>query len=88
MRFYNEGIMSDYDIAIILEDVNDKFTAILEGQQAMAHLPGAVAKLQDDMTEVKADVKVIKLAVKDQTKDHKTLVERVAKHWNKPPNDD
>ncbi len=80
--------MSDYDIAIILEDVNDKFSAILEGQQAMAHLPRQVDEIDARLQRVESDVKVIKLAVKDQTKDHKTLVERVAEHWNKPPNDD
>ena len=46
---------------VLLEDVDDKFKAILEGQSAMASVPGNIRTLMDDMVEVKADIKAIKL---------------------------
>jgi hypothetical protein len=58
--------MSDKD-GTLLEDIDHKLSAVLEGQAAIAHLPGAVAKLQDDMTEVNADIKTIKAVVTDQS---------------------
>ena len=66
-RAHNSMPMSDYDIAIILEDVNHKFDVIVEGQQAMAHIPAAVAKLQEDMTEVRGDIRAIKAVAKDHS---------------------
>lgn len=69
----------------LLEDINHKFDAIMEGQQAMAHLPKKVDQIDDRLQRVESDVTVIKLAVKDQSKDHKDLVKRVSGRWNKRP---
>jgi uncharacterized protein YoxC len=61
--------MSDHD-SVLLEDINHKFDAIMEGQAAMTHLPAAVAKLHEDMNEVKTDIKAIKAVLKDHSKLH------------------
>jgi len=70
--------MSD-NFQILLEDINHKFDVILEGQVAMAHIPGDVAELKADMKDVKADIKIIKLAYNEQSKDHQHLAKRVTK---------
>ncbi len=69
----------------LLEEIRDDVKTVLEGQASLAHVPVAITRLQDDMTTVKADIKTIKLAVKDQCKDHKDLVKRVSERWNKRP---
>ena len=54
--------MSDHD-GILLEDMNHKLDAILEGQAAMGGVPGDITQLKDDMFEVKGDIKAIKAIV-------------------------
>ncbi len=54
--------MSDYD-GILLEDIDHKLDAILEGQAAMASVPGDIAQLKMDMTTVQGDIKIIKAVV-------------------------
>jgi hypothetical protein len=61
-RSYNGATMSDHD-GILLEDINHKLEAILEGQQAMGTVPGDIAQLKDDMIVVRGDIKVIKAVV-------------------------
>jgi hypothetical protein len=61
-RSYNGATMSDQDW-ILLEDMNHKLDAILEGQQAMGSVPGDIAQLKDDVIVVKGDVKAIKAVV-------------------------
>lgn len=71
--------MSDLD-NILLEDINHKFDAILEGQAAMAHVPGDVAQLKADMFEVKADVKTIKAVItshSSQLDDHEDRITKL-----------
>ncbi|HTB48655.1 MAG TPA: hypothetical protein VK712_01085 [Verrucomicrobiae bacterium] len=70
--------MSDND-GVLLEDIDHKLQAILEGQAAMASMPSDIAGLKIDMAEVKLDIKVIQAAVKDQSKQHNRLVGRVTK---------
>ncbi|MEK7594227.1 MAG: hypothetical protein AAB436_01150 [Patescibacteria group bacterium] len=47
-----KGSTDHYDGAL-LEAINHKIDAVLEGQQAMATIPGDVAQLKSDMFEVK-----------------------------------
>lgn len=70
--------MSDHD-TILLEDMNHKLDAILEGQQAMAHVPGKLESIDQRLSNVEADTHVIKLAVKAQTQDHRQLKKRVTR---------
>ncbi len=63
----------------LLEDINHKFDAIMEGQQAMAHLPQKVDQIDDRLQRVESDVTVIKRAVTYQGKDHGALEKRVTK---------
>ncbi len=59
--------MGDYD-AILLEDINHKFDAILEGQTAMAHVPGQLHEIDTRLKNVESDVKIIKTAATDQSR--------------------
>lgn len=87
-RSYNEGTMRDKNDTghyggVLLEDMNDKLDVILEGQQSLAHVPAKLEEIDTRLSNVEFDVKVIKLAVKHQSKDHNTLVKQVTKRWNK-----
>ncbi len=67
-RDYNGSTMSDSDNTdhyqgALLEEIREEIHAIHEGQAALTPLPAAVARLQEDMDEVKADVRTIKLVV-------------------------
>ncbi len=74
---YNEATMGKRD-NILLKDINHKLDAILEGQAAMAHVPLQIERLQIDMTEVKGDMRVIKIVLKDHSKDIAELKQAVA----------
>jgi hypothetical protein len=65
--FYNGATMSDYD-GILQENIWHELKAVREGQDAMAGVPGDIARLKDDMFEVKGDIKVIKAVLKDHSK--------------------
>ncbi|MGC1176588.1 MAG: hypothetical protein WA843_00815 [Candidatus Saccharimonadales bacterium] len=54
--------MSDYD-AILLEDINHKLDAILEGQQAMGGVPRQIEDIDTRLGNVESDVKAIKAVV-------------------------
>ena len=54
-------------VAVILEEVRDQYGKIMEGLDSIRGLPRQVSKLQDDMTEVKSDIKVIKAVVTNQS---------------------
>ena len=68
---------SHYEGAL-LEDIQHKLAAILEGQQSLDHVPRELTELRADMADVKTDVKAIKAAVTDQGADMKDLKSRVA----------
>jgi hypothetical protein len=53
---------------VLLEDINHKLKAILEGVAPLATVPNDLAELKDDMREVRSDIKVIKSVIKDQSK--------------------
>ncbi len=50
----------------LLEDINGKLDAILEGQAAMASVPSRLASLETNMATVKFDLKTLKTAVTDE----------------------
>jgi DNA repair ATPase RecN len=58
--------MSDND-GVLLEDINHQLKAILEGQAAMASVPGDIREIKGRLTTVESDVKTIKAVLKDQT---------------------
>jgi len=69
-RQYNNATMSDNDkhlLDIVLEDVNDKFQTLIEGQTAMASVPEDIRQLKEDMSEVKGDIRAIKAVVTDHS---------------------
>jgi septal ring factor EnvC (AmiA/AmiB activator) len=53
----------------LLEEMNDRLKALLEGQQALAMVPSNIARLQTDMTEVKGDIRIIKATLKIHSTD-------------------
>ncbi|HEX5448314.1 MAG TPA: hypothetical protein VFW90_03905 [Candidatus Saccharimonadales bacterium] len=57
----------------LLEDINGKFDAVLNGLQGIRE----VMARQEDLEEVKADIKTIKIAVTDtstQVQDHERRI--------------
>jgi hypothetical protein len=62
---------SHYEGAL-LEDMDRKLDIILEVQAGMSSVPERLTNLEASMDEVKADVKVIKSALKHQTKEFRT----------------
>lgn len=68
---------------ILLEDMNDKLDALLEGQQSLAHVPAKLEEIDTRLSNVESDVKIIKLVVKHQSRDHSALVKQVTKRWGK-----
>jgi hypothetical protein len=66
-RSYNEPTMSGHD-GILLEDMNHKLDAILEGQEAMGGVPCQIKKIDDRLRNVEIDVKAIKAVLKDHSK--------------------
>lgn len=57
---------SHYEGAL-LEDIRDQLQAILEGQASLVGVPQAIANLQEDVTDLKTDIRTIKAVVTDQT---------------------
>lgn len=53
--------------AILLEDMNDKFDLIMEAIRPLQTLPAQVARLGEDVAELKSDMKVVKAAITDLT---------------------
>jgi uncharacterized coiled-coil protein SlyX len=58
---------NDNHLGFVLEQIADDLKAILEGQEALVEVPGAIATLQQDMDEVKTELKAIRAAVIDHT---------------------
>ncbi len=61
-RSYNRATMSDYD-GVLLEDMNHKLDAILDGQQAMGGVPRQIEEIDTRLRGVAIDVKAIKAVV-------------------------
>lgn len=69
--------MKDDYVAVLLEDMNSKFDAVIESVSGLATDVKELKQLIPDVTELKSDVKVIKAAVTDQTtklNDHETRI--------------
>ena len=62
--------MADNDTNVLLEDINHQLKAVLEGQAAMASVPRDISEIKDRLTAVEGDVKAIKAAVTDQSKEN------------------
>lgn len=69
-RPYNKPTMT-YKGRVLLEDMNGKLDAILEGQEAMGHIPGDIAQLKEDMFDVKNEIKGMKAAMQDEFRERK-----------------
>jgi len=57
--------MTSHTTNALLEDINAKFDVILEIVRPLAELPERVGWLEDDVRELKEDMKVVKVAVTD-----------------------
>ena len=58
--------MSDKDYALfVLEDVQNKFDAILEGQAAMAYVPAKLESMDIRLISIESEVKAIRMSVTD-----------------------
>jgi hypothetical protein len=69
----------DYN-SILLEEIRDQNKAILEGQKEQASRAD-IRRLEQDMAELKDDMKVVKAAVTATSRDlakHKSLAAHVA----------
>ncbi|HLA48975.1 MAG TPA: hypothetical protein VJY84_00320 [Candidatus Saccharimonadales bacterium] len=63
---------------VLLEDINDKFDALIDGYKAVRDEIKTLAK-QEDLEDVKRDVKTIKKVVTATNEDLKNLDRRVTK---------
>lgn len=54
---------TDHYVGVLLEGINDKFQAILEGYQSLASVPANIQELKTDMTIVKSELVAIKSVV-------------------------
>lgn len=52
---------------ILLEDINSKFDMLVELVMPLTLLPAAVAQLQEDIAEMKADIKILKKVAGDHS---------------------
>lgn len=57
--------MSDNYSDILLEDIQSKFDAIIEGQAAMAYVPAKLESIDDRLISIESEVKAIRMAVTD-----------------------
>jgi hypothetical protein len=74
---------NDHYEGILAEEVRDELKAILEGLTPLSYLPGKVDRIDERLERVESDVKIIKLAVRDQAADQNALLKKVVKRWNK-----
>jgi len=69
--------MKDDHVTVIIEDMNSKFDAVIESVSGLTTDVKELKKIIPDVAELKDDVKVIRVAVTDQTKqlnDHETRI--------------
>ena len=52
---------------VLLEDINAKFDAIMEIVQPLVSLPADVREIKEDVSATKADLRIVKAAVTDQS---------------------
>ena len=56
-------------VAVLLEEIKSQNEVLLEGMDALSSLPQRVGRLEEDMQEVKAELRIIRIAVTDTNKD-------------------
>lgn len=74
---------SDRYTQILLEEIRAQNRALLEGQASLLGLPAKVDKIEDDVAELKSDVKVIKAVLRannDDVKNHEKRITKLEKH--------
>lgn len=72
--------MTDNDHDILLEDINHKLDAILEGQGAAASVPGDISTMKSDIKDIKEDIKTVKAAIKGLSTDDKAQDDQLDDH--------
>ena len=63
---------------MLLEDMNHKLDALLEGQQSMARVPGQIEEIDTRLRDVEIDVKAIKAVVTNHHDKRITKLEKTA----------
>ncbi len=56
---------------VLLENIDDKLSQILEATSALKDIPRKVDQLTDDMADLKSDMKAVKAAVTDTSREQK-----------------
>lgn len=54
---------------VLLEDMNGKLDAILEGQEAMGHMPGQLRDMDSRLERIESEVTGMKAAMRDEFRD-------------------
>jgi uncharacterized protein YoxC len=65
---------------ILLEDMNHKFTAILEGIAALAGVPAMLIEINERLTRLEDSAKTMRAAITDQSKqlnNHETRITKL-----------
>ena len=60
---------NDHHQGVLLEDMNHKFDVILEYLKPLSGLPAKVDRIDERLERVESDVKVVKVVLKDHSKD-------------------
>ena len=66
-RIYNRVIMSD-NLGVLLEDIDHKLAAILEGQASMAHVPRLLENIETRLDRMEAKSDNLEIWLKDHDK--------------------
>lgn len=64
-------------LGVLYEEMRDDIKRIFEGLQPMSEVPVRLSNLESDMAEVKADIRIIKIAVSDLSRQNFQLDSRV-----------
>lgn len=67
-------------MAVILEDIDDKLIAILEGQESLAGVPEHLLQIDNRLAVIESDVHTIKLVLTDhsgQLVDHESRITKL-----------
>ena len=58
--------MSNND-RVLLEDIDHKLDAIMEGQQAMAHVPAKISRIEERLDGIESELVAIKAVARDHS---------------------
>ena len=59
--------MSNNEVAVILEDINGKFDAVMEYVRDIPDMKHDIAVLKEDVSELKFDMKLVKTVVQEHS---------------------